>query len=982
MSTRITVDQGKNRRRSALGPTLVILAALIVAFVLFCRIWTDYLWYRSLDATEVFNVQLLTTVGLFAAFGGTMALAVAANMVIAYKLRPRGHRGHARSSTLEHYRSIMDGKTALVIAATALILGVFTGTGTLGNVHTFLGWVNATPFGQTDFYFGRDVSFFVFDLPWWQLVVAQAQWIIVISIIVTAMVHFVTGAFQTNPLTITPPTSAGQPPRVKMNNPFTKAAQSHLAILMGFLLVAIAVSQWLGRYSFAISDNDALFTGIGYTDAHSRITAKLIMAIICLVCAGIFFVNAKLRRWILPTSAVVLAVVSSLVLQAGYPGIVQQFDVRPNEPDRERPYISHHIEATNTAYGLSDVEIADYQATTSVTAGQLIEDASALPGIRLMDPQVIAPTFEQLQQVRGYYAFPDVLDVDRYTIDGQETDAIIAVREINVNGLPTENQSWNNIHTVYTHGYAMVGAYGNRRQASGEPDWIVRDIPPVGELEQVEPRVYFGEQTTNYSVVGVLDGADPLELDTPGGNQDSGGETYTTYSGTGGVAINNFFKRAAFATRFADINLLLSSRVNSQSRILFDRTPMERVAKVAPWLNVDQDPFPAIVDGRVVWILDGYTTSNSYPNSQRVDLETATSDSSSTWSEIGAKRTSVNYMRNSVKAVVDAHDGTVTLYAWDTDDPLLQTWSKVYPSMLHPMSEISTDLLNHLRYPQDMFKVQRDILSRYHMTDPMAWYQQSDLWRIPRDPRFAESNEPPYYLSIKWPGDTRALFSQTAVFVPNERDNLGAYMAVVADAANENYGKIRVLRLSDTHQVPGPNQTFNAIQTDQRVQQALLPFTSQGAAEPVYGNLLTLPLGGGLIYVEPIYTRGKTEAAYPVLRFIVVRFGDHIGIGDTLQEALDMVFEGDAGVDTGEGAVSQTASSSSSDDSTSSDDSASSEDSVTQTTGVAAAQDLLNRAAQAFDAADEALKSGDLAEYQRQTQIAQQRVEEAEDALR
>ena len=323
-------------------------------------------------------------------------------------------------------------------------------------------------------------------------------------------------------------------------------------------------------------------------------------------------------------------------------------------------------------------------------------------------------------------------------------------------------------------------------------------------------------------------------------------------------------------------------------------------------------------------------------------------------------------MRNSVKAVVDAYDGTVSLYAWDEEDPILQTWNKAYPGILKNKSEISDDMLNHLRYPQDMFKVQRQVLGRYHMTDPMAWYQQSDLWVIPNDPRAKDTKEPPYFLSIKWPGEEKAVFSQTAVFVPNERENLGAYMAVVADAADEDYGKIRVLRLSDTHQVPGPNQTYNAIQTDQRVQQALLPFTTQGAAEAVYGNLLTLPLGGGLIYVEPIYTRGKTQGAYPVLRFIAVRFGDHIGIGETLQESLDMVFEGDAGVDTGEKITP-------------------SEGNAGQTeqpkVGREASKTKLQEAASAYQAADKALRDGNLGEYQKQIGIARQRMEEADKAL-
>lgn len=961
------------RRRGALAPTIAILTVVVLAFMLFSRVWTDLLWYRSVDAAQVFTIRLTSTIGLFAIFGVLMALAVWVNMAIAYRMRPKKGGAEANSSSmLTRYREVMDGRTGLFMAVPAVGLGVMSGTGTVANVDLFLAWLNRTAFGVSDPYFNLDASFFVFDLPWWRFVVSQVIWTLIISLVAAAAVHFISGSLRTSPVRVAA-TMEGQAPEIKVSNPFTASAQAHMSVLMGLILLAIGTDQWLGRYVFAISDNDTLFTGIGFTDDHARITAKLIMAIICGIAALIFFANAKMRRWMLPGSAVALAVASSLILQGAYPGVVQRFDVQPNEPAREQPYILNQMEATKQAYGLTDVEITDYTATTTVSAGQLIADAAALPGIRLMDPQVIAPTFEQLQQVRGYYTFPNVLDVDRYTIDGQETDAIIAVREIDVAGLPAENQTWNNVHTVYTHGYAMAGAYGNRRQASGEPEWIVRDIPPVGALQQTEPRVYFGEATTHYSVVGNAEGEAPVELDTPGGNESGGGETYTTYTGSGGVSIGNLLTRSLFAARFGDINLLLSNRVHSESRILFDRTPAERVAKVAPWLNIDKDPYPAIVDGRVTWILDGYTTSNSYPNAQRVDLSTATSDSTSEWTPLATERRDVNYMRNSVKAVVDAYDGTVTLYAWDTNDPVLQTWDKVYPGMLKSADEISPDLQAHLRYPQDLFKVQRQILGRYHMTDPNAWYQQSDLWRVPDDPRFANTKEPAYYLSIKWPGDDVPVFSQTAVFVPNERENLGAYMAVVADAANEDYGKIRVLRLSDTHQVPGPNQTFNAIETDPRVQQALLPFTSQGAAEPVYGNLLTLPLGGGLIYVEPIYTQGKTQGSYPVLRFIVVRFGDHIGIGETLQQALDMVFQGDAGASTGE------------EDPTGQTPSTPTEPGAEPTppaTGTAAAQAALNEAAAAYQAADEALRAGDLAEYQRQVEIARDKLAEAQAALR
>jgi uncharacterized membrane protein (UPF0182 family) len=572
-----------------------------------------------------------------------------------------------------------------------------------------------------------------------------------------------------------------------------------------------------------------------------------------------------------------------------------------------------------------------------------------------------------------------VLDVDRYVIDGKQTDVVLAAREMYHYGLDPSVQNWNNLHTVYTHGYGLVAAYGNKRQADGEPDWLARDIPSVGPLVAEEPRIYHGEMTRTYAIVGREDGQDPIEFDTPGGGEQIG-EQYNTYSGLGGVPIGGFFNRALYAMRFASINLLLSDRVNSESKILYDRTPQGRVHLVAPWLTTDSDIYPAIVGGRIVWIVDAYTTTLNYPNSQRIDVNEATSDIfSNANTDPYALRSEINYIRNSVKAVVDAYDGTVDLYAWDETDPILQTWMGVYPDSVQPKSAISDDLLAHLRYPEDLFKIQRQILARYHMTTPQAWYNNSDLWRIPGYPvkERAGAKEPTYFLSIKWPdakvggevmpGDEGPLFSQTTVYTPNKRENLAAYMSVVAEATSPQYGQIRILRMSDTQQIDGPGQAYNSMMADERVSATLLPYSSESsAAHALKGNLLTIPLGGGLLYVEPIYTRQvNTDAAFPILRFVVVRFGTQVGIAPTLQGALDMVFSGDAGAATGE-----------TDTTTSGeeiDDTMMTQDQIVQA--------ALAEAGAQFQAADEALKRGDLAGYQAANDAARAALEKAIQAM-
>ncbi|MDK9593209.1 UPF0182 family protein [Propionibacterium freudenreichii] len=958
-------QQKSTRRRSALGITLVVLVAIIAAWWLVTEVVTDWLWFRRLSFQQVFTTRMITAVALFLASAVLMAVVCAVTMAIAWRRRP-DKPAPLESDVLDHYRQALARRTRLVIALPSIVIGVIAGAVATTHVDDVLLFINRTPFGQRDAYFNKDVSFYTFTLPFLQFVLGMVLATLIVGTIVAVIVHLITGSLHASPVRFRGPlpgTPGGEPPRVEVHNPFGMAAQVHLSIMFGLILVVYGVQQLFARYEFAISDNDTLFTGIGYTDDHARITARLIVAIIAFICAAMFFANARLRAWRVPGTAIILMVVSSLLIQGIYPAVIQRFDVRPSEPDRERPYIQNQIAATRQAYDIDDVSITDYSAKTDVSQGQLKSDAEALPAIRLMDPAIIAPTFEQLQQVRGFYTFPNVLDVDRYEIDGKKTDTVVAAREIDINGLP--DQSWNNIHTVYTHGFGMVASYGSRAQANGEPEWIEWDIPPQGKLNEQQPRIYFGENQNQYVIAGNVEGADPVELDTPGGNT-AGGEQHSTYTGTGGVPIGNPITRAMYATKFGDMNLLLSGRVNQNSQILYNRTPQERVKAVAPWLTVDQDPYPAVVDGRIVWIADAYTSTANYPNSQHINMQDTISDSASSWRQ-GTDTKQVNYVRNSVKAVVDAYDGSVKLYAWDTSDPILKTWEKAFPGVLTDKSQASPELLSHLRYPQDLFKVQRQILGRYHMTDPGNWYNQSDLWVVPADPRDKSGKaEPPYYLSIKWPGDAAPVFSQTAVYVPNKRENMGAYMSVVADTSNPDYGKIRVLRLSDTQQVPGPNQTYNAISSDQSVADHLLPFVGQGgsgSADALYGNLLTLPLGDGLIYIEPIYTQRKDSSAgsYPVLRFVVARYGTHIGIGTTLQEALDTVFGGNAGASTGENAQPGQAG-------------------ATQqvpATGEEAVKANLQAANDAFSSADKALKAGDLATYQSQMQVAQAKVSEA-----
>ncbi len=954
MSSRIS-------RREPLLPTIVAIVGLIAVFVVFTELWTQRLWFESVRFPQVFTTQLLAQVLLFVIFFTLMALAVGLNMWIAFRLRPVQRRT-GESAVLDRYRDLLESNIWLAILVPSVFFGLIAGVSAIGQAMDYLAWWNRTPFGTADAYFGLDVGFYVFEYPIWQDLLSFGMSALFFGLVAAAVVHFTVGGI-----------GAG---RGRAKGPRSNGARIHLSVLAGLLLVSYGLQSLLDRYGYLLQQG-TLFTGMHYTDHDARLNAKLVMAVIAFLCAALFFANGFLNRWTLPVTAVVLMLVSGLILGLIYPLVVQSFQVKPNEPDRERPYIQAHIDATRTAFGIDTVKVTEYEAVTQVRPGQLKEDAEALPGVRLIDPAVVAPTFENQQQLRGYYAFPDALDVDRYTIDGRETDAVVAAREINAAGLPDQN--WNNLHTVYTHGYGMVAAYGNRRSASGDPVWIEKNLPPEGELPSYEGRIYFGEKSTTFAIVGREAGQAPIEFDSPGGGQGTG-EVNNTYAGVGGVPMGDLFTRALYSLHFMDLNILLSDRVNSASRILYDRTPKQRVSQVAPWLTLDSNVYPAVVNHRLVWIVDGYTTTSHYPNSEQQSLRETTNDAQSTLVGSQVDET-VNYLRNSVKAVVDASDGTVDLYAWEPTDPILQSYMKAFPGTVKGKEAITADLMAHLRYPEDLFKVQRQVLGRYHMTEPYTWYQQSDLWQVPADPTQttpgqtteptkAGPAEPPYYLSIKWPGDEDPVFSQTAVFVPNGRANLASYLSVIAEATSPNYGKLRVLRMSDTHQIDGPGQTLNAMVTDQKFADLLRSYLNQGSAAAKYGNLLTLPMGSGLLYVMPIYTTREASSGgtYPALRFVAVRFGEHVGIGSTLQEALDQVFSGDAGAETGEDPDTVTPPAEPTEPTQPTEPSPADQQAAAQ---------VMEKARTALAAADAALRRGDLAEYQKQVELAKAAVTEA-----
>ena len=872
-----SAPEGPPRRRSVLIPTIIVLAIIVGAFVVFTGYYTDWLWYQSVDKTQVFTTAIVTRLVLFGAFGALMGLVVGAAMWIAWRTRPTFQGLTPEQASLERYRIAIEPYRRRVTIVLAVVIGFIAGLTASGEWGTYLLWRNSTPFGIEDPQFGLDLSFFTFTLPFVQFLLAFGFSTIIIALIAVIIVQYLYGGLRLQP----------------KGDRASGAAQSQISLLIGLFVLLKAAAYWFDRFALDVQSQQLVagFTGLKYTDVHAVLPALNILAAVSILVAALFFVNVFRRHWVIPAIGAGLLILTSVVVGTLYPMIVQQFQVRPNELVREQPYLERNINATRAAYDIADAEITEYPGTVEPPTPEVVNAASGtLNAIRLLDPAVVSPTFNQLQQIRGYYSFNNTLDVDRYDLDGGQRGAIVAVREINLAGIPDGQRNWTNDRAVYTHGYGVVAAYDNTALTNGQPDFFESDIPSQGDLELEQPRVYFGELSPTYSIVGAPEGSPPIELDYPDDQSPSGQKT-NTYQGDGGVPMGSPFGRLLFATKFQDANILLSDLVNSESRILWDRDPLTRVEKVAPWLTLDRDPYPVVADGGIKWVVDGYTLSNDYPYSSRVSLSDATSDSvtNRTLPSSLMPRDQANYIRNSVKAVVDAYDGTVTLYAWDPTDPVLQTWMKAFPDVVLPADQMPEEIVQHVRYPQDIFKVQRAIMSRYHVTDPTTFYNASDVWIVPNDPTVtpAEVFQPPYYLTIQMPGEDEPAFSLTTTFAPQRRQTLAAFMA--ADSTpGENYGKLRVLQLPSNTTIPGPQQVQNNFESDPTVS-SQLSLLRRGGSEVQLGNLLSLPFNGGLLYVEPVYIRAAQDG-YPLLRKVLVGYGENVALEDSLTVALAKVF--------------------------------------------------------------------------------------------
>lgn len=932
---------GGGRRR---WPYAVVGGIVAVALVLtaLSGFFVEILWFREVGLSQVFW-GILGARGLLAVvFGGVFFVALYANLLIVRHLRPRFRPMTLEQEILERYRMATEPYLRWLLPAFSAFIAFFVGLGVTGRWETFLLWRNSggVSFGFRDPILGRDAAFYVFNLPWLGFVQGWLFSALVGVTVITALGHYLWGGIR--------PQATGALEKV------TPQVKAHLSVLLGVILLVKAWGYYLGTFDLLTSPRGVV-AGASYTDVKAQLPALRILIFIAVACAVLFFANIRMRGWALPVIAVGLLALVSVVAGAIYPAFVQRFRVAPQELQRERPYIARNIEATRAAFGLDRITTQQRSASSRVTAEQIARNASTISNIRLWRPEVLKEDYEGLQRIRQYYAFSDV-DVDRYPIGGARRLVMLSAREISQAQIPAGGDTWQNRHLFYTHGFGAVASVVSAATPEGAPQFTLRDIPPTGEppLGGDGQRIYYGEisygEISDVPFVVVRTGTDELDYQgTPTNDQEQ--VTYR-YTGTGGIPIGGLFERALFAWRFRDVNLLISGLMQDDSRIMIYRSIYERVPRAAPFLRFDGDPYAAIVDGRLVWIWDAYTTTDRYPYSQPVRLEEVVAPPQSGAPPLVGE---VNYIRNSVKVVVDAFDGSMTYYVADPADPIIQVWQRAFPGVFTPLADAPPALTEHFRYPENLFQIQAYQYATYHVTDPDVFYGKQDFWAVPVDPTQGDATTGPvpmrpYYLLMPLPGDGRERFVLIQPFTPQGRQNMVAWLAVDSDPG-EDYGKILAYQFPTGQNVEGPEQVFARINQDLRFssERTLL---SRGGSAVLFGDFLVIPIDDGLLYVQPVYVRSAQTNAIPELKRVVVVNGGRVGIGTTLSEALQDSLSGEAPPPPGgqpppSGSVEQQI------------------------------RTLLEEAAARFEAADAALRAGDLATYQREIDAAREAVDRA-----
>jgi uncharacterized membrane protein (UPF0182 family) len=917
--------------RRRLAVVIIVAIVLVVLFANRIAVFlTDWWWYRAIGASEVFAGSLWARIGLGAVAALVLGALIAANLVIARRMRPLVVPSTPQQAVIEQYRAKADPYLPWLILAIAVAFGLSSGVAAATQWRQLLLFLNATPFGTTDPQFDLDIAFYVFRLPFWRFVQGWLFTSLLLVMLLSAGAHLLLGGIRPDA------------PAEKV----LPAVKAHLSVLLALTLAARGWGYWLDRYMLNFSPRGTV-TGASYTDVNAELPALNLLLIVTAVAIVLTLVNLRRRGFLLPGAAIGILVLASILLQGAYPALIQRLRVDPQELARERTYIDRNKEATTTAYGLADVELQPFSVVNDLDQQQVEDNEVTFNNVRLWDPELLEDNYQQLQALRPYYTFANV-DIDRYMVDGELRQVMLSARELDDAEVPS---AWQNRYLTFTHGLGIVSSQVNATTAQGQPVFLSRDIPPRtnasaspdGALVPDERfGIYYGEVgNPEYSIVRT----DQPELDYE--RPDTQEQVTTTYDGEGGVTIGNRLRRLAFALRFSDPNFVLSGLLNVDSTVLYNRNVQERVSLVAPYLTLDSDPYPAVIEERIVWIQDAYTTTQYYPYSERRAL--VTNDEVQT----------VNYVRNSVKAVVDAYDGTVTLYQIN-DDPIATTWRKAFGDLYADLEDAPDGLREHFRYPEDLFELQTRLYTTYHIPNVDAFYTKADEWEIPRDaaalennPSLDEAQAPldPYYLLFTLPSQTEEEFVLIQPYVPKEKENMIAWLAARSDP--EHYGELYAVQFPTDSDVLGPRQAHGRIEQESEIAREIT-LVDQAGSELIRGNLLVLPVEESLVFVEPLFLQNP-QSRIPELWQVVLVMGDRVVMRPTLDEALEALIEAGPPIDDGASGPSEPGD----------DDEATSDDPT----------ELLTEALVLFNDADAALREGELGEYQRLIARAQRLLE-------
>jgi uncharacterized membrane protein (UPF0182 family) len=943
--------QGSRPRGPALtrrGRLIILLAAiivvLIIALVIFLRYYVDWLWFGEVALRTVFWTQIVTRVIVGVVFAVVFFGVLYGNVEIARRLAPK-YRPVEGVDVVEPVHETAMRRVRQVGLALSLLIAVIVGFSTAGSWLTFSRALNAVPFGVNDPVFHHDLSFYIFVLPAWQYVYWVLFASLIVALVVSIAAHLLLGGVQVEQRSIAAPKIPAQPADpVKMARSALQSAGvriergvvSHVSALLGALFIVAGAGYLLKAWNILFSTSGVVF-GAGYTDVHVRLPLIRALMVVAFLIGGALIYNAvRGRRKLWPPLAVGVWIVALIVLLAIVPAVWQSLLVNPNQLTKETPYIVSDIAATRSAYDLTAISETPYSLQGDLSAAQLQANDVTISNIRLWDPEVLLPSYSQLQELRPYYSFTSV-SVDRYLVNNVYTQTMLAPRELRVSGLPAQAQTWVNQHITYTHGYGVTVSAVNQVASGGSPDFLVQDVPlksSAPALAITEPRIYYGLTGSNYVLVKTKD----QEFDYPGAS----GDVYTTYTGSGGIPAGSALNRLALAVRFGDIKFFTSSAITGVSRVILNDNIKARLSAAAPFLTFDANPYMVVADGKLYWIADAYTTTSRYPYSQPDG--------------------SLNYIRNSVKVVIDAYNGTMDFYVFDPTDPLIRSYEKIFPGMFKPESAMPTSLQQHVRYPEDFFTTQAQMFATYHVTDPGLLYNKGNQWEIPNNVSASgETPLSPYYMVMRLPGQTKEEFALILPYVPNGRSNMIAWLGAQSDLPN--YGKAVSFEFPSSLNVYGPAQVEAAINQDPTISSQRTLWGQQGSSV-IFGNLLTVPIGNSLLYVQPLYLQ-SSQTQLPQIQRIIVFYRSpsaspnlptgqqqNVVMAPTLGEALTTIFGGTApaGSQSGSGTTTPTTTPSG----------------TTTPTTTATSATVAQLAAQAnaeYAAAQAALRAGDLSAF-------------------